>query len=119
MGLMRKAIRRSVPRSVRRPYTAVRHPVRTTVRAVTPRPVRQLERGIWQAAHPFSAMESAAENALLDALMGTGGIRPRRPAGVRPVSTGPNSYAAAIERAELGAALAQYEAQLLAKHLAP
>ena len=119
MGLMRKAIRRSVPRSVRRPYTAVRHPVRTSVRAVTPRPVRQLERGIWQASHPFSAMESAAENALLDAVMGRGGTRTRRPASVRAVSSGPNSYAAAVERAELGAVITQYEAQLLAKHLAP
>jgi len=72
MGLGRRLVRRSIPRSVRR----ATHPVRTAKRAVTPKPLKHLQRDLWNVAHPVGA----AENALLDALFSGHGSK-RRPAG--------------------------------------
>jgi HEAT repeat protein len=72
MGLMRKMVRRSVrsvtPRPVRQVNRVVRHPVRTSVRAVTPQPIRQVQRSVFNVTHPVNT----AENASLDTLSGRG-----------------------------------------------
>jgi hypothetical protein len=73
VGLMRKMARRSVrrvtPRPVRQVNRVVRHPVRTSVRAVTPRPIRQAQRSVFNVTHPVNT----AENALLNSLSGSRG----------------------------------------------
>lgn len=61
MGLFGKAVRRSVPRSVRKPYRAVRHPVRSAM----PRPVKSATRAIYNVTNPVSALGNAAEDAVL------------------------------------------------------
>lgn len=65
MGLMKKAVRRATPRSVRKAKRVVRHPARTAVRAATPRPVRNAKRQVFNATHPLNT----AENKLLNAAM--------------------------------------------------
>jgi hypothetical protein len=64
VGLLRKAVRRSVPRSVRR----ATHPGRTVRRAATPRSIKRISRAAWNVSHPLGA----AENALLDAAFSSG-----------------------------------------------
>jgi hypothetical protein len=70
MGLMRKVVRKSVrkvtPRPVRKVQRAVTHPVRTSVRTITPKPIRNLERAAYNVAHPINA----GENKLLNELIG-------------------------------------------------
>lgn len=64
VGIGRRLARRSVPRSVRR----AAHPVRTVGRVVTPKPIRHLQRDLWNAGNPVGA----AQNALLDAFFSGG-----------------------------------------------
>lgn len=70
MGLLRKAVRKSVrkatPRPVRRVERVVRHPVGTAARAVTPRPIRNAERTVFNVTHPVNTVE----NRVLDAMIG-------------------------------------------------
>jgi hypothetical protein len=70
VGLLRKAVRKSVrkvtPRPVRQVNRIVRHPVSSSVRAVTPRPIRQAERSVFNITHPVNTVE----NRVLDALIG-------------------------------------------------
>ncbi len=70
MGLLRKAVRKSVrkvtPRPVRQVNRVVRHPVSTGVRAVTPRPIRQAERSVFNITHPVNTVENRG----LDAVIG-------------------------------------------------
>ncbi len=84
MGLMRKMARRSVrrvtPRPVRQVNRVVRHPVRTSVHAVTPRPIRQAQRSVFNVTHPVNT----AENALLDSISGSRGRGVRNVAPSRP-----------------------------------
>jgi hypothetical protein len=68
---MRKTVRRATPRSVRRAM----HPVRTAKRAVTPRPIRQVNRAVYTITNPLGA----AENKLIGAALGSG--RRRRGSG--------------------------------------
>lgn len=127
MGLLKKAARRAVPRTVRKPYKAVRHPVR----ALEPRPVKHLKRGvIYPAAHPLGAARNAAENALLDSIWrsGGGGSGGRGAGGARyapgyvagyPESgeylTG--SQVAALERAQVSEEIRHSESQAFSVHL--
>jgi hypothetical protein len=66
VGIVKRML---VPRPVRKAM----HPVRTTRRAITPRPIKKLTRGAFVVAHPFEAIEGGLENMVVDAL------RPRRP----------------------------------------
>jgi len=57
------------PKPVKRAGRTVRkaaHPVRTAMRAVTPQPVKQIQR----AAHPFDLAELKAEDAAVSAIRG-------------------------------------------------
>jgi Domain of unknown function (DUF4189) len=87
MGLMRKAVRKSVrkvtPRPVRQVQRAVTHPVRTSVRAVTPQPIRNLERTAFNVAHPVNAVE----NKVLNEVIGPPRRRAPKTAGPRRAST--------------------------------
>jgi hypothetical protein len=76
--IARKAVRKTVPRSVRR----VAHPVRTVKHAMTPRPVRQVSRAIHTVTNPLGAAENMLVNGLFD---GSGKSRPRRTA--RPAAS--------------------------------
>lgn len=86
MGLMRKAVRKSVrkvtPRPVRQVQRAVTHPVRTSVRAVTPQPIRNLERTAFNVAHPVNTVENKVLNELIGPPVryGTKATTPRRKA---------------------------------------
>lgn len=82
MGLIRKAIRQSTPKPVRKATRTVHqaiHPVSTARRAVTPAPVKRATSAAHSVAHPFEALEHSAESAVLNAL-------PGRTARTRPVS---------------------------------
>src|SRR2546421_3145996 len=80
MGIVSRLL---VPRSVRRAM----HPVRTTRRAITPRPIKQARRAVFVATNPLEALEGAAENMVVDAL------RPKRRR--RPRGRGTGGYASA------------------------
>lgn len=73
--MVRKSVRKATPRSVRK----VVNPVGTIKSAVTPRPVRQLSRGIYTVTNPLGA----AENALIDVMLSPGGGGRRRSGGSR------------------------------------
>jgi hypothetical protein len=60
MGLLRKAVRKSMPKPVRQ----VTHPVTTARRAVTPAPVRRATRAVGTVAHPINSLENNALNAV-------------------------------------------------------
>jgi hypothetical protein len=74
MGLARKVVRKSVRRATPRSVRKVMHPARTARRAVTPRPVRQISRGIYTVTNPLGA----AENALIGAALSGGSHRRKR-----------------------------------------
>src|SRR5271167_1602538 len=126
MGLLKKAARRAVPRAVRKPYKAVRHPVR----ALEPRPVKQLKRGfVYPAAHPLGAARNAAENALLDSVWRSGGGPGGRGAGGSGYAPGyvagypesgeylTGSQVAALERAQVSEEIRHSESQTFSVHL--
>lgn len=73
--IVRKSVRKATPRSVRK----VMNPVATMKSAVTPRPVKQLTRGIYTVTNPLGAVE----NALIDSVLNAGGGR-RRSSGASP-----------------------------------
>jgi hypothetical protein len=60
--LVRKAVRKATPRSVRRAM----HPVRTVKHAITPRPVKQISRAVYTVTNPLGAIE----NKLIGAALG-------------------------------------------------
>ncbi len=113
--LARKAVRRAVPRSVRR----AAHPVRTVKRAVTPRPVRRVSRAIYTVTNPLGA----AENLLLNSVTSsrsrgrrtTSGSRGRstRPATSRATPASPAVSPTDVRAAE-GAAAHNHLAELMA-----
>lgn len=82
MGLFGKAVRRSVPRSVRKPYRAVRHPVRSAM----PRQVKSVTRVAYNVTNPINALGNAAEDAALGLTRfeGSGGARSRAGASTAP-----------------------------------
>ena len=98
--VVRKAVRKATPRSVRRAI----HPVRTLKYAATPRAVRQISRAAYTVTNPLGA----AENKLIGAALGGGshrrgsggrGSSPRRGVSVAPagnVSGGGVRAAAAV-----------------------
>ncbi len=67
--VVRKSVRKATPRSVRK----VMNPVGTVKSAITPRPVKQLTRGVYTVTNPLGA----AENALIDSVLNAGGGRRR------------------------------------------
>lgn len=82
MGLMRKAIRKSMPKPVReatRTVHQVAHPVSTARKAATPQPIKSATRAAFSVTHPFEVVESMAENVVVDSLTGRT-RRTRKPA---------------------------------------
>ena len=69
MGLLWRLFAPKPLKKARRTVRKAAHPVRTATRAVTPKPVKQLQR----AAHPVSLAELKIEDAAVNALRG----RPR------------------------------------------
>src|SRR6185437_13107243 len=65
VGLLKRLL---VPRPVRRATRVVRHPVSSSISAVTPRPIRQARRAIYNVANPVEWAESAVENSVVHAL---------------------------------------------------
>lgn len=69
MHLLRKVVRKSVrkvtPRPIRRVNRVVRHPVLTTYYAVTPRPIKSAERSVYNVTHPVNAIENKAVNKII------------------------------------------------------
>lgn len=65
MGLLRKVARKSVrkvtPRPIRQVNRAVRHPVSV----ITPRPVRHAERSVYNITHPINAVENRVASAVV------------------------------------------------------
>ncbi len=117
MGLLRKVVRRATPRPVRKVKRVVTHPVRTGVRAVTPRPIRNAQRTVFNATHPVNTLENAFLNSLTGSPRSRSGNRRRASSGGGGYySTGPNSNAAAYERAALAEQIQQAEAQLFSSH---
>lgn len=78
--IVRKSVRKATPRSVRRAM----HPVGTLKSAVTPRPIKQLSRGLYTVSNPLGA----AENALIGAVLYPGGRRRRSSSGRSRPSVG-------------------------------
>jgi len=80
--VVRKSVRKATPRSVRK----VMNPVGTVKSAITPRPVKQLTRGVYTVTNPLGA----AENALIDSVLNVGGGRRRSssPSSRRRASSG-------------------------------
>ena len=113
--LARKAVRRTVPRTVRRAM----HPVSTAKRAITPRPVRQVTRAVYTVTNPLGA----AENMLVNSVIGSGsrgrrtssgaGRRAAGPTGTRTAPGAPAVSATDIRAAE-GAASRRHLAELMA-----
>jgi hypothetical protein len=68
--LARKAVRRSVPRPVRRAM----HPVRTAKRAVTPRPVRQVSRAVYTITTPSARRRTNSSTRRSDPEATTDGV---------------------------------------------
>jgi len=67
--VVRKSVRKATPRSVRKAM----NPVGTVKSAITPRPVKQLTRGVYTVTNPLGA----AENALIGSVLNAGGGRRR------------------------------------------
>jgi hypothetical protein len=113
--LVRKAVRRTVPRSVRR----AAHPVRTVKRAVTPRPVRQVSRAIHTVTNPLGAAENMLINSVTSSRSRgrrtTTGSRGRtaRPTTSRAASAS-HAVSATDVRAAEGAAAHNHLAELMA-----
>lgn len=75
MGLLRKAIRRSMPKpvkQVRRTVNKATHPVSNTARAITPKPVKRVSHAAYSVTHPIDALQNAAEDAVLDPVLPEG-----------------------------------------------
>src|SRR5712692_1169486 len=75
MGLVKRLL---IPRSIRRTTYVVRHPVRSSARAVTPRPIRRARYAAFKVTHPIEAAERGIENSLVRSLRGGGRRRPTR-----------------------------------------
>jgi hypothetical protein len=69
MHLLRKVVRKSVrkvtPRPVRQVNRVVRHPVLTTYQTVAPRPIQRAERSVYNVTHPVNAIENKAVNTII------------------------------------------------------
>lgn len=69
MHLLRKVVRKSVrkvtPRPIRQVNRVVRHPVLTTYQTVAPRPLQSAERSIYNVTHPVNAIENRAVNKVI------------------------------------------------------
>lgn len=113
--VVRKSVRKATPRTVRRAM----HPARTARHAVTPRPIKQLSRGMYTVTNPLGA----AENALIGSALNAGGKRKgssrRRSGGssgrgTQPATTYAGGMTAGQVRAAEGAASNQQLAQLMA-----
>jgi hypothetical protein len=117
MGLMKKAVRRATPRSVRKAKRVAFHPARTAVHAATPRSVRKVKRTTFNVTHPVNT----AENALLDSL--TGGSRrssSSRGGGYSTTSSYSGGYSTATEeRLRIGETIEEVETANFSVHLAP
>lgn len=109
MGILKKAARRSVPRSVRKPYRAVRHPIRTAV----PSPMKSLSRGGYNVTNPANALGNAAE----DAMLGLVSAPHSRGAGHSQGSARPGSPSAGQAASNEDARLDEAERQLRREHL--
>lgn len=75
MGLLR----RLMPRPVRIVTRTVRHPVRTGIRAVTPRPVRKVKHAVGMFTSPIGTAQNALEREVAKALKGSTSGRSSRP----------------------------------------
>jgi hypothetical protein len=85
MGLFWRLFAPKPLKKARRTVRKATHPVHTATRAVTPRPVRQLQR----AAHPVSWAELKVEDAAVDALRGKPRQKPSRSSAQTPRGTNP------------------------------
>jgi hypothetical protein len=69
MHLVRKVVRKSVrkvtPRPIRQVNRVVRHPVLTTYQTVAPRPLQSAERSVYNITHPVNAIENKAVNTVI------------------------------------------------------
>jgi hypothetical protein len=118
MGLMKKAVRRATPRSVRKAKRVAFHPARRAVHAATPRSIRKVKRTAFNVTHPVNT----AENALLDSL--TGGSRrssrSRGGGGYSTTSSYSGGYSTATEeRVRIGETIEEVETANFSVHLAP
>ena len=121
MGLIRKALRQATPRPVRQVKSAVTHPVGSTIRAVTPGPVRSAHRTAFNATHPINAVENIAV-ASAASILRSSRNRNRRTADGQARLTWSESAVSgqpqtATGRAGLAEAIAEYEAGLFSLHL--
>lgn len=67
MGLLRKAVRKSMPKPVKKARRTVRkatHPVSTARRAVTPAPIRRATGTTYRVTHPIDTLENKALDAI-------------------------------------------------------
>jgi hypothetical protein len=74
MGILWRLFAPKPLKKARRTVRKAAHPVRTATRAVTPKPVKQLQR----AANPLNLAELKAEDAIVNAVRGKRGKRRRR-----------------------------------------
>ena len=74
MGILWRLLAPTPVKRARRTVRKVTHPVHTATRAVTPKPVKKLQR----ATHPLSLAELKAEDAVVNALRGQPARRPRK-----------------------------------------
>jgi hypothetical protein len=115
MGLMKKAVRRATPRSVRRAKRVVFHPARTAVHAATPRSIRQVKRTAFNIAHPINT----AENAFLDSVTGRRSSRSRSSSARSGSYSGGFAATATEERFLIGQEIAEIEQTNFSVHLKP
>lgn len=99
MGLLWRLFAPKPLKKARRTVRKVAHPVGTTTRAVTPKPVKQLQR----AAHPVSLAELKIEDAAVNALRGRPGHRQSRHSARQSGETPPSSKRNPDEQARLAA----------------
>jgi hypothetical protein len=117
MGLMKKAVRRATPRSVRKAKRVAFHPARTAVHAATPRSIRKVKRTAFNVTHPVNT----AENALLDSLTGGSRRSSRRGGGsYSTTSSSSGAYSTATEeRLRIGETIEEVETANFSVHPAP
>jgi hypothetical protein len=65
MGFARRVVRKSVRKATPRPVRRAMHPVGTLKSAVTPRPLKQLNRAVYTVTNPLGAAENAVIGAAL------------------------------------------------------
>jgi hypothetical protein len=85
MGLLWRLFAPKPLKKARRTVRKATHPAHTAARAVTPKPVKQLQR----AAHPLSLAELKIEDATVNALKGRGKPQHRRTQAVRNTGAAP------------------------------